>query len=148
MIVDCFRQERTLNSSSELLKIWLKMKASWSVQIFRQEGDTLSWPGAFLIFCLWNSWHTSCSQILSAGGRSRGRGEESGSGCRWLFDVRAGEGVCEWWLIKPVGNRFGNTLLSSGSWRLSTVMGESFLQLVMSGRPLYANTGSFTKTCF
>uniref|UniRef100_A0A8C5DMJ1 C1q domain-containing protein n=1 Tax=Gouania willdenowi TaxID=441366 RepID=A0A8C5DMJ1_GOUWI len=43
-------------------------------QAFRQEGDTPSGPGAFLIFCFLNNWHTSLSLILRAGGGSDGEG--------------------------------------------------------------------------
>lgn len=37
------------------------------LQPFRQEGDILSDPRAFLVFCLWKSLHTSSSQIFSVG---------------------------------------------------------------------------------
>ncbi len=96
MIVEHLKHEGTSHSSRDLLKICVKMGASWSAQTFRQEGDTPSGPGAFLIFCLW--------KILFADPECRwgvsGEGWGSGRGCRWLFDVRVGEG-CEWWLIKP-----------------------------------------------
>ncbi len=41
------RHEGTLHSSSDLLKICVKMGASWSAQVFRQTGVTPSGPGTF-----------------------------------------------------------------------------------------------------
>ncbi len=35
---------REATGSSDLLKICVKMGASWSAQVFRQAGDTPSWP--------------------------------------------------------------------------------------------------------
>ncbi len=40
------------HSSSDLLKIFVKMEASWSAHDFRQAGVTLSGPGAFFPFML------------------------------------------------------------------------------------------------
>src|SRR4029434_55109 len=51
MMVERLKQEGTSHSSRDLLKIRVKMGASWSAQTFRQEGNTPSGPGAFLIFC-------------------------------------------------------------------------------------------------
>ncbi len=59
-------------SSSDLLKIFVKMGASWSAQDFRQAGVTPSGPGAFLLFCFRKTWHTSSSLILIAGVGERG----------------------------------------------------------------------------
>ncbi len=44
------KHEGTLYSSSDLLKICVKMRASWTSQVFRQAGDKPSGPGAFLLF--------------------------------------------------------------------------------------------------
>ncbi len=41
MMVERLKHERTLHSASDLLKICVKMGASWSAQVFRQAGDTL-----------------------------------------------------------------------------------------------------------
>ncbi len=53
MMVECLKHEGTSQSSSDLLKICVKMGANWSAQVFRQAGDTPSGPGAFLLlfFC-------------------------------------------------------------------------------------------------
>ncbi len=40
------------HSSSHLLKIFVKMGASWLAQVLRQAGDTLSGPGACISFVL------------------------------------------------------------------------------------------------
>ncbi len=53
------KHEGTLHSSGDLLKIFVKMGASWSARDFRQTGDTPSGPGAFFLFCFWKTWHTS-----------------------------------------------------------------------------------------
>ncbi len=47
MMVECLKHEGTLRSSSKLLKIIVKMVASWSAQDYRQTGVTQSGPGAF-----------------------------------------------------------------------------------------------------
>lgn len=65
-MVEHLKQEETLHSSSDLLKIFVKIEKSWSAQDFRQSS------GAFLVFCFQKTWHTSTSQIESAGGRERG----------------------------------------------------------------------------
>ncbi len=41
MMVERLNHEGTLHSSSDLLKIWVKMGASWSAQDFRQTGVVL-----------------------------------------------------------------------------------------------------------
>ncbi len=48
MMVERLKHEGTSHSSSDLLKICVKMGASWSAQDLRQAGDTPSGPGAFL----------------------------------------------------------------------------------------------------
>ncbi len=67
------KHEGTSHSSSDLLKICVKkMVASWSVQVFRQAGDTPSGPGAFLLLFFLKTWHTSSSLLCSAGVGERG----------------------------------------------------------------------------
>ncbi len=61
------KHEGSSHSSSDLLKICVKMGASWSAQDFRQTGDTLSGPGAFLLLLSLNTWCMSSSLIFSAG---------------------------------------------------------------------------------
>ncbi len=50
MMVEHLKHEGTSHSSSDRLKICVKMGASWSVQVFRQAGVTPSGPAAFLLF--------------------------------------------------------------------------------------------------
>ncbi len=57
----------TTHSSSDLLKICVKMGASWSAQDFRQTGVTLSGPGAFLLLFILKTLRMSSSLICSAG---------------------------------------------------------------------------------
>ncbi len=57
----------TSHSSSDLLKICVKMGASWSAQVLRQAGYTPSGPGAFLLLFFMKTCHTSSSLIFSAG---------------------------------------------------------------------------------
>ncbi len=66
------KHEGTLHSSSDLLKIFVKMGASWSAQDFRQAGVTLSGPGAFLLLFFLKTWHKSSSLICSADVGERG----------------------------------------------------------------------------
>ncbi len=49
MMVKNLKHEGTLRSSSDLLKIFVEMGASWSAQVLRQAGDTLFGPVAFLL---------------------------------------------------------------------------------------------------
>ncbi len=72
MMVERLKHEGTLHSSSDLLKICVKMGAIWSVQVFRQAGDTPSGPGAFLLLFFLKTWRTSSSLICRAGGREGG----------------------------------------------------------------------------
>ncbi len=57
------KHEGTLHSSSDLLKICVKMGASWSAQDFRQTGVTPSGPGAFLLLFFLKTWSMSFSLI-------------------------------------------------------------------------------------
>ncbi len=50
MMVERLKHEGTSHSSSDLLKVCVKMGASWSAQDFRQAGVTPSGPGAFYPF--------------------------------------------------------------------------------------------------
>ncbi len=72
MMVERLKHEGTSHSSSDLLKMWVKMGASWSAQVFRQAGDTPSGPGAFLLLFFLKTWHTSSSLICSIGVGERG----------------------------------------------------------------------------
>ncbi len=72
MMVESLKHEGTLHSSSDLLKIFVKMGASWSAQVLRQAGDTLSGPGAFPLLFSLKTWCTSSSLIFSAGVGDRG----------------------------------------------------------------------------
>ncbi len=67
MMVESLKHEGTLHSSSDLLKICVKMVSSWSAQVLWQAGDTLSGPGAFLLLFFLKTWHMSSSLICSAG---------------------------------------------------------------------------------
>ncbi len=62
-MVERLKHEETSHSSSDLLKIFVKMGASWSAQDFRQTGVTQSEPGAFLLICFRKTWRTSSSVI-------------------------------------------------------------------------------------
>ncbi len=61
MMVERLKHEGTLQSSSDLLKICVKMGGSWSAQVFRQAGVTPSGPGAFLLLFFLKTWRTSSS---------------------------------------------------------------------------------------
>ncbi len=61
-----------MHSSSDQLKICVEIGASWSAQVLRQAGDTLSGPGALLFLFSLKTWHTSSSLIFSAGVGLRG----------------------------------------------------------------------------
>ncbi len=63
MMVEHLKHEGTSHSSSDLLKILVKMGASWSSQDFRQAGDTPSGPGALLLLFFLKTWLTSSSLI-------------------------------------------------------------------------------------
>ncbi len=72
MTVEHLKHEGTLHSSSDLLKIFVKMGASWSSQVLWQAGHTLSDPGAFLLLFSLKTWCTSSSLIFSTCVRERG----------------------------------------------------------------------------
>ncbi len=63
VMVERLTHEGTLHSSNDLLKLFVKMGASWSAQDFKQAGVTPSGPGAFFRFCFWKTWRTSSSLI-------------------------------------------------------------------------------------
>ncbi len=67
MMVERFKYEGTLHSSSYLSNNCVKMGASWLAQDFRQAGVTPSGPGAFLLLFFLMIWCTSSSLIWSAG---------------------------------------------------------------------------------
>ncbi len=52
MMVECLKHEGTSHRSSDLLKICVKMGASWSAQVFRQTGDTPSGDTFFLFLLI------------------------------------------------------------------------------------------------
>ncbi len=72
MMVEHLKHEGTSHSSSDLLKIFVKMGASWSAQDVGQAGVTPSGPGAFFLYCFQYTWHTSSSLIWIAGVGERG----------------------------------------------------------------------------
>ncbi len=89
MMVERLKHEGTSHRSSDLLKICVKMGASWPAQDFRQTGVTQSAPGAFFLFCFQKTWRTSSLLIWIAGVGERGllevlmivwRGVQSGCG--------------------------------------------------------------------
>ncbi len=67
MMVERLKQQGTLHSSRDLLKICVKIGASWSIQTFRQAGEIPSGPEAFLDFCFLKTFSTSSTQTLSTG---------------------------------------------------------------------------------
>ncbi len=71
-MVERLKHKGTSHSSSDLLKICVKMGASWSAQVLRQAGDTLLGPGAFLLLFSLQTWRMSSSLIFSAGVGERG----------------------------------------------------------------------------
>lgn len=72
MMVERLKQDGTSHSSRDLLKMRVKMGASCSAQVLRQESETPSGPGAFLGFCFRNSRLTSSVCILSFREEERG----------------------------------------------------------------------------
>ncbi len=62
MMVDRLKQQGTSHSLSDLLKICVKMGTSWSAQTFKQAGETLSGPEAFLDFCFLKTRFASATQ--------------------------------------------------------------------------------------
>ncbi len=71
-MVEHLKHEGTSHSSSDLLKIFVKMGASWSAQVLMQAGDTLSGPDAFLLLFPLKTCRMSSSLIFSAGVQERG----------------------------------------------------------------------------
>ncbi len=69
MMVERLKHEGTSHSSSDLLKICVKMGASWSAQVFRQAGDTV-WAWCFPSFVLFEARHLCLSavQVWGRGG--------------------------------------------------------------------------------
>lgn len=67
VIIEHLKEHGTTHCSSNLLKICVKIGASWLAQSLRHAGETSSEPEAFLVFCFRKTWHTSSSQILNAG---------------------------------------------------------------------------------
>ncbi len=63
MRVECLKHEGTSHSSSNLLKIFVKMRASWSAEDFRQAGVTPPGPSTFFLLLFQKTWHTSSSLI-------------------------------------------------------------------------------------
>ncbi len=63
MMVDHLKHIGTSHSSSDLLKIFVKIRASWSAQDFRQTGVTQFGPGDFFLSCFRKTWRTSSSLI-------------------------------------------------------------------------------------
>ncbi len=94
-MVERLKQKGTSHSSRGLLKICVKMGASWSAQTFRQAGEIPSGPEAFLDFCFLKARFTSSTQTLNTGRmvREGGRGVAGGEGecvkCRseWVLGV-------------------------------------------------------------
>ncbi len=72
MMVERLNHEGTSHSSSDLLKIYVKMGASTG---FQTDGVTLSGPGAFLLLFSLKIWCMSSSLIFSAGVGKRGVAE-------------------------------------------------------------------------
>ncbi len=72
MIVECLKHEGTSHCSSDLLKIYVKIGASWSAQDFRQSGVTSPGTGAFILLFFLKTWRTSSSLKCIAGVGERG----------------------------------------------------------------------------
>ncbi len=113
MMVERLKHEGTSHSSSDLLKIFVKMGASWSAQVFRHAGVTPSGPDAFLLLFFLMTWCTSSSLICIAVG---GGGEGGCRRCEWCFFKPAIE------LIQIVCQLL--ILHSAGGWCL--VVGDLF----------------------
>ncbi len=64
------KHEGTSHRSRDLLKIFVKMRANWSAQNFRQAGVTAFGPGAFFLFCFQKTWHTSSLICIAGVGES------------------------------------------------------------------------------
>ncbi len=79
MMVERLKQQGNSHSSRDLLKICVKMGASWSAQTFRQAGEIPSDPEAF---CFLKTRFTSSTQTLNTGRMvgEGGRGVAGGVG--------------------------------------------------------------------
>ncbi len=66
MMVERLKHEGTSHSSRDLLKICVKMGASWSAQDFRQTGVKPSGPVAILLLFILKTLRMSSSLICSA----------------------------------------------------------------------------------
>ncbi len=148
-MVEHLKHEGTSHSSSDLLKIFVKMGASWSAQDFRQAGVTLSGPGSFFLFCFRKTWHTSSSLIWIAGVRKRGKaGDVNGCVESWsgrvcfFFFKSATELIQIVWLLL--------ILHSAGGWCLVT--GEAFHTFPhwsrITGRELYPSLIGIIPLCY
>ncbi len=111
-MVDHLKHEGTLHSSSDLLKIFVKMRSSWSAQVLRQAGDTLSGPGAFLLLFSLKTWRMSSSLIFSVGVVERGllevlmvvwRDVQTGQGCFSKPTVKVIQIVCQLLILHSAG---------------------------------------------
>ncbi len=93
------------NSSSDLLKIFVKMGESWSAQVLRQAGDTLSGPGAFLLLFSLKTWLMLSSLIFSAGVGDRGLLEvfRAGVGCFSKSTVKLIKIICQLLILQSAG---------------------------------------------
>ncbi len=111
MMVAHLKHKGTLHSSSYLLKIFVKMGASWSAQVLRQTGATLSGPGAFLLLFSLKNWHMSSSLIFSAGVGDRGVSGgvnycevfRAGVGCYSKSTVKIIKTVCQLLIFQSAG---------------------------------------------
>lgn len=63
ILVDCLKGDGSVLIFSDRLKFSLKMGPSWSAQVFRQEEDTWSGPGALLVFLFSNRRLCRLSQL-------------------------------------------------------------------------------------
>ncbi len=68
--------------------VW-RWGGSWSTQVFRQAGDKLSCPGAFLLLFFLKTWHTSSSLIWIVV-----VGERGVAGVVWMVVWRGVQGGC------------------------------------------------------
>ncbi len=116
------------NSSTDLLKICVKMGASWSAQTFRQAGEIPSGPGAFLDFCFLKTRFTSSTQTLSTGWVVGGRDGVVGVEGRWMCEmqIRAAAG-CQSGHFKSVVKHIeiiSQLLILHRLWGRSLVLGD------------------------
>ncbi len=95
------RHEGNSHSSSDLLKIFVKMGASWSAQVLRQAGDTLSGPGAFLLLFFLKTWRGRAGllEVLMV----VWRGVQGGVGCFTKYTVKLIKIVCKLLILQSAG---------------------------------------------